>query len=1126
MKRKFIFLIVALVAVLSTASAWNKPVPVSQPLATDGTTVQYLYNPGAEGFLMGSNNYNTHASVLKTAGYKWRVEVVDETMPYYALVDSVEYDNDGKPCDWGWRRMFCNSAEDVYVDNNEGANNNTWQITPGNGNYFTISNSAFEGLLGVRPADAKDTRVYFASAYPEETFSTDWYAVSEAEYNNYWVAKAKYEAAMDLKAELDAAKAKYPSVDLSAQEAVFNNENSTIEEIKAATGNVQFTIRTAIGAGATWDSPVDFTEFIVDPSFETGDFGKWVAPISNDTGIKPNSNGTYHVDNCDGEYLFNTWGGNAALKIEQDLGKVPNGVYSLTALYASDANNVGLLFANTDTLSINSSSTGKTMFVEATAIVTVADNTINIGMTSSQWFKADHFRLQYHGNAPEAYKAFALASAPQFDPEDQITVSVLEEYNNTVESAVAGVTNREEAYSAIDVIKQAVPPVEENKVAWVEYLNKVKLGNETLQDEMIDQTHPDVLALGDYMMESEDIINNKELNTEELKAETAKLNDMIMKAMQCLKKGADFTKYLKNPEFDTKDYGWEGKPTYNEKCGEKYGVNGDFDVYQIIDADVPVGIYEISMQGFYREFRHDKPDMNSWYNVFEATEDAHTYKQGYPKPIAYVYMNSNKNPLNCVYDFTRDITHYPATETQPEEKYICDFYGENSNCSFDPYNKYAYPNTMANAAKAFAEGAYKVSAYGIVAKQGDKLRIGVKGHLGGNDWAIFDNFKLTFQAKDVTIINKLIPDAKTALDLTDKLVGKDVNENVATTLAQLESASTGDEKFDALAKAFELQATVETSVKNFEALYTAIGELESAITKASEIRVSEAVIKASAELQEEAYEGYLECKYTDAEAVEKLAEINAMIKKLQIPEFIGYDDNPVSFTGFIKNAECFGLSKSGDTKGTYGAWSFEKSSCQNGPQALGQSTSEFWNGDANTIQFHIYQTISGLPSGKYGLKVEANNSYNGQPSLGNSGHMYLYAQVEGKTTIPSVAIEATEKNADECDTYTVIFTLDKVQSRAGEEENVVTVGLKSAGKLDARWFGWRNFTLECYGTNSSKEDTPDAMTPAAAIEDVTSSDVATPVAVFNVSGTKIPAISKGLNIVRMSNGKVLKIMVK
>lgn len=55
---------------------------------------------------------------------------------------------------------------------------------------------------------------------------------------------------------------------------------------------------------------------------------------------------------------------------------------------------------------------------------------------------------------------------------------------------------------------------------------------------------------------------------------------------------------------------------------------------------------------------------------------------------------------------------------------------------------------------AFSKGMYTATSFGVVAKKGDVLRLGVKGNSSqGNDsWAIWDNFKMTFQGTNVDVV--------------------------------------------------------------------------------------------------------------------------------------------------------------------------------------------------------------------------------------------------------------------------------------------------------------------------------------------------------------------------------------
>lgn len=153
----------------------------------------------------------------------------------------------------------------------------------------------------------------------------------------------------------------------------------------------------------------DLTSFIVNPSFETGDMTGWTTVNSSDTGVKPNSNGTYATSGCDGQYLFNTWWkGNP---ITQTVTGLPNGKYELKVLVANDAGEGNAdkpciyLLANGEHAG-PVAGTSKGTFAEGTIEFLVTNGTATIGVVGGNtdgsfredgyyWYKCDNFRLTY-----------------------------------------------------------------------------------------------------------------------------------------------------------------------------------------------------------------------------------------------------------------------------------------------------------------------------------------------------------------------------------------------------------------------------------------------------------------------------------------------------------------------------------------------------------------------------------------------------------------------------------------------------------------------------------------------------------------------------------------------------------
>ncbi|MBR0274534.1 MAG: hypothetical protein IJQ59_10690 [Bacteroidaceae bacterium] len=157
----------------------------------------------------------------------------------------------------------------------------------------------------------------------------------------------------------------------------------------------------------------DATSYITNPSFETGDLTGWTVGNSSDTGVKPNSNGTYTTEGCDGDYLFNTWW--QGLPITQTVTGLPNGQYELKALMANDAITAGnkpclYLLANGEHSEAFSSATAG-VFAEGSMQFYVTNGTATIGAIGGNadgtfredgyyWYKADNFRLTYVAALP------------------------------------------------------------------------------------------------------------------------------------------------------------------------------------------------------------------------------------------------------------------------------------------------------------------------------------------------------------------------------------------------------------------------------------------------------------------------------------------------------------------------------------------------------------------------------------------------------------------------------------------------------------------------------------------------------------------------------------------------------
>ena len=177
--------------------------------------------------------------------------------------------------------------------------------------------------------------------------------------------------------------------------AEVNALNEEIEETVAF-------LRLPTTEGASEQNPADMTVAIVNNSFETGDFTGWTfsATPTGDTRIANNSAQLYHVDNADGNYVFNIWNSGSMPEgywLQQTIKYLPAGQYRLTALLASDVQNEITLAAN-DEVQIFSMTHDKSIADTCSVVFGLPESTpLVIRVASDTWFKADNFRLEYLG---------------------------------------------------------------------------------------------------------------------------------------------------------------------------------------------------------------------------------------------------------------------------------------------------------------------------------------------------------------------------------------------------------------------------------------------------------------------------------------------------------------------------------------------------------------------------------------------------------------------------------------------------------------------------------------------------------------------------------------------------------
>ncbi len=287
---------------------------------------------------------------------------------------------------------------------------------------------------------------------------------------------------------------------------------------------------------------------------------------------------------------------------------------------------------------------------------------------------------------------------------------------------------------------------------------------------------------------------------------------MLAAAKQQTKAGADMTALLTNPYFEQEEEGWtiEAAPgestngragnvrpggSVDNRCYEAWN-SPSFDIYQVIE-NAPYGVYEIEVQGFYRYLR----GYDAW-NAYQAQKVDYVKPAGVP---VYVYMNDNATPFKNV--FAEPVVYGELyTNSVDDDTYT------------DPNYEYWYPNQMNSSAEAFSADMYKQSAYGLVAFEGDKLRLGVKGvsNQGNDSWVIWDNFKLTYRGFDPEVIKPVLEAAVAEVESNyiGLLMGKTEYAAFTNALAKAEEAiknNDGEKMFEALRELYAAKDPALTS---------------------------------------------------------------------------------------------------------------------------------------------------------------------------------------------------------------------------------------------------------------------------------------------------------------------------
>jgi len=1168
MKRIFTSLAMVLCAV--AMFAWQKPsITAGQwRQMVVGDTV-YFYNTQSQLFLTEGNEWGTHASVGEE-GLMFTVEKVealpDGTTPEkdtYLIKDFTLAKNN-------WMPMFIdNDMGDIYVDLGSQPNF-YWEFEVVNDKMFRFFgadvnpswNHAYEFFAGAYVGHATEymntqtnevtgTGVIFdiPASYGEGQakngeFHCDWTTVSRADYDVYVAKIRAYNAAVALAGKIEEAKA--AGVSTTEAETVYNNENSTAEELKAAYDALVLAIMEAEAGKASPENPVDMSSMIVNHDFSNGDcttgwsgdaFGRGGAVADGaehysknfDTwqDIKGLHPGIYRVG-VQGFYRAGAAGTDYNNYMDNDQGTRNTKFYALNGDSAevtvglvhlasgAETENLsgydevscadGLLVCNTmQAADFHFNTLDKYhnyLFCEVTE-----DGTLRIGvkkdvLISTDWSLFDNFSLEFYGNSIEAYKMWMegiIASSPQYDFETLVCSADLKEQYQTVLNAARDASTREEILAALARITPVAEAIAANVAAYKAYMDKVADLREELND--VEYICEEGYTLIDYLMDGNEqdpcddmpngsydyIINTCMLDTEGIQAELAWLEALHQAAIaNSLQPGQDCTNLLVNPGFteaDGKGWTWD---LQDDKTVATHAVTGGLKSFPC--AEVYAG-WGSAVGDFTWDVWQTVIAPDGIYklelNAFYRVGDNGQY-DGSEEVYAELYMNDFTTPVQNLGGDYRNFTDEAVGE------------GDAQITNWEGYTGYV-PNSMNGASTAFEAGRYKQTVYGLV--EGGQMRIGIRKTVATNimrSWCLWTNFKLIYAGKDEEALSEILPiyqeKAQVILD-ADQPMSAEAKKALEDAIDAADTAGDADAMFSALTALNAAMAKANASVLAYSKLNTALSDLLYAADMYGGSASDEAN-NAAVDLYDELSDGMNKGAYDDDEIDAKVDAINAAIAALRVPAVDPTDEQPADFTDWIvnpafdeENASGWTISITDRTNAGYQGASYS------GGADITQFIEVWRNGEA-LGDGEVFQSIKYLPEGTYvlGADIISSNQYAEDEVIG----VQLFSEEENGT-LNAVDL-FTGNGAPEH--FELVF-----KKKAGTE---VKIGLR-VSETNANWIAADNWTLSYHGKNSG-------LLPSKL--DVVETERAE-VVIYNLAGQRLTSLQKGINIV---NGR--KVLVK
>ncbi len=1164
--RKLYMLLASAMLSIPTFAQWTKPdLPTAQALSVGDEC--YLLNIDAGGFLVGANEWGTRASYDPTHGHKiyiQKFESEDDEVTWdgesYFITNYVEQGGSAGKI----MAMDFSSTTDIWMDRaiSATATNQGFMFEDMGDNIYKIGFAkvneeaySYEGAwsgayLGGIP-EMNDTRLYVClpgggTGYSEDNYQLRWIFVTPEDYTTYTEALTLYNAAVSLGEAIETAKAENEGIDLSEVEAVYNNYSSTTDELTTAeerTTELVIAFQTETASATT---PANYTPLITNADYDDG---------TNDGWSGTSATVSYGVAE------IYSWSANT-FDYYQTISSLPAGVYrvGVTGYYRSGTNAVDeenyingndtryvSLYATSDVqtttalLPLQNSGYSSTalggstyqsslgyvpnsmeaanIYFEAgqyaatqTLVAVDSEGTLTIGLQKTEsatdnWAIWDNWTLEYLGAESDAYQLLAQQTVDAAtDYETLVGNGSVEFYDHnaydaylTAKNTLLAASDGDAVASAITTFEEALATLETSIEAYSTFNTTYQEAEDWLTTQAADTD--EATALSEYLNEAIDMLYNGEMTAEEITAQNDTLSELYYNAKASgMSDGDDCTSFLVNADF-TASGGWTSAvgptwPTEELPVGEAQ--NMLCDVYQELTG-LQNGLYEFTTYDIYR------------------TSDASSVT-GDEDFKAYIYINSYKKKMNGLLDGQSETSLYSDDYQLSSGNYV--------------------PNSVAGVNAYFNAGLYKQTVYGLVTD--GTMRIGYCNNLryadGSRTW--WGPATLIFRAKNEDALREAtdMSLAEAEEQLTYICGLPEINAlNDAIAVA---SDATGDDIYDALVSLKAAMADVDTCTTAYSNLLVALANLEDAIAT---VEMSDETKADAQSTLDEANASYDARSLSCAEAEELTETINSLVVSLKLDtDDSGSLEDPQDVSSLIVN-NTFDPSRGDKSTSTIDGWT---TSALNGYK---EYTCSY-----NRATIDLYQDLTGLPEGTYKVTVHtyyrAGYWYDEEEHINNGEETHLttlYAQTtdneyttpvmnltEGATTtLPasvsyytlSSGLYAPDGTSASAAYFSAGYYLNELPFYVGDDGKV-RIGLSKTEIYANDYEVVGEWNLYYYGTG----DNVDKVTGIESLEGSEAGNTVSAVSagIYNLQGQRIQRLQRGLNIIKMSDGSVSKIIVK